>query len=137
MSKDLIDKLRDTASKGVSVWGDIQMEAADEIERLQNEATAWAATVDNLTAERDALKADAAPVSNVPDSWKQAVSLAYGHLWHVNNEPMAPVPMRSDGAASYAARKLLRDLLTKDERGLAINEVRTMLEAAPQPKDAQ
>ena len=32
---DLIKRLRDTASKGVSVWGDLQMEAAAEIERLR------------------------------------------------------------------------------------------------------
>ena len=31
---DLIKRLRDTASKGVSVWGDLQMEAAREIEIL-------------------------------------------------------------------------------------------------------
>jgi hypothetical protein len=32
---DLIKRLRDTASKGVSVWGDLQIEAAAEIERLR------------------------------------------------------------------------------------------------------
>lgn len=60
--------------------------------------------------------------------WKQAVMLAYGHLWHVNNEPMAPIPMRSPEKAAYAARKVLLDLLTHEERGLAINEVRALLE---------
>ena len=35
--KDLINRLRDTASKGVSVWGDLQMEAADALERLASE----------------------------------------------------------------------------------------------------
>lgn len=33
---NLVKRLRETASKGVSVWGDLQMEAADEIERLQS-----------------------------------------------------------------------------------------------------
>ena len=33
----LIDRLRDTASKGISAWGDLQLEAADEIERLTAE----------------------------------------------------------------------------------------------------
>jgi len=32
--KDLIHRLRDTASRGVSVWGDLQMEAADALTRL-------------------------------------------------------------------------------------------------------
>ena len=38
---DLIKRLRDTASKGVSVWGDLQMEAAAEIERLREDAARW------------------------------------------------------------------------------------------------
>ena len=33
----LIDRLRDTASKGISAWGDLQLEAADELERLTAE----------------------------------------------------------------------------------------------------
>ncbi len=32
---DIIERLRKTASRGVSVWGDLQMEAADEIETLR------------------------------------------------------------------------------------------------------
>ena len=31
---DIVERLRKTASRGVSVWGDLQMEAADELERL-------------------------------------------------------------------------------------------------------
>ena len=80
----------------------------------------------------------AAPIPqqpSVPEGWKQAVALAYGHLWHVNNEPMAPTPLRSSETAAYEARKQLRDLLTHEERGLAINQVQAILEAAPQPKD--
>ena len=38
MSKELITKLRDTASKGISVWGDLQIEAAEAIEALQARA---------------------------------------------------------------------------------------------------
>ena len=73
--------------------------------------------------------------AQVPEGWRRAVALAYGHLWHVNNEPLAPVPLRSNETAAYAARKLLRDLLTDVERGLAINEVQTMLVAALHPKE--
>jgi hypothetical protein len=69
------------------------------------------------------------PISDA-EKWKQAVMLAYGHLWHVNNEPMAPIPMRSPEKAAYAARRVLLDLLTHEERGLAINEVRALLEKA-------
>jgi hypothetical protein len=63
--------------------------------------------------------------------WRRAVALAYGHLWHVNNEPMAPVPLRSPETAAYAARKVLRDLLTNEERGEAINAVQALLASEP------
>ena len=75
-------------------------------------------------AERDAKLA-------ALEDWRSAVAMAYGHLWHINNEPMAPIPLRSEESASYAARKLLRDLLTTEERGEAINSVRAMLTASP------
>lgn len=39
---DLIKRLRDTASRGVSVWGDLQMEAAREIEILIVERECYA-----------------------------------------------------------------------------------------------
>ena len=35
-TQDLIFRLRDTASRGVSSWGDLQQEAADELEALIN-----------------------------------------------------------------------------------------------------
>lgn len=93
----------------------------------------------NLLTEVNALRAKlAAPIpqqQSVPEGWKQAVALAYGHLWHVNNEPMAPIPLRSSETAAYEARKQLRDLLTHEERGLAINQVQVLLAAAPQPKE--
>lgn len=52
---------------------------------------------------------------------KATVALAYGHLWHVNNEPATPIPIYTPEKAAYAARKLLRDLLTSEQRGDAIN----------------
>lgn len=61
------------------------------------------------------------------DALYTAVMLAYGHLWHTNNEPMAPVPMRSAETAAYEARKVLRDLLTVEQRGQGINQVQTLL----------
>jgi hypothetical protein len=39
-TEDLIFKLRDTASRGVSSWGDLQQEAADELEALINAVNA-------------------------------------------------------------------------------------------------
>lgn len=58
---------------------------------------------------------------------RAAMALAYGYLWHVNNEPMAPVPLYSPEKAAYEARKVLRDLLTYEQRGEAINRVRELL----------
>lgn len=55
------------------------------------------------------------------------VALAYGYLWHVNNEQMAPVPMYSPEKAAYEARKVLRDTLTHEQRGAAICRVQALL----------
>lgn len=82
-----------------------------------------------LEIEAAIMRKEPEPISDA-EKWKQAVMLAYGHLWHVNNEPMAPIPMRSPEKAAYAARRVLLDLLTHEERGLAINEVRALLEKA-------
>ncbi len=64
---------------------------------------------------------------------REAIKEAYGQLWHINAEPMAPVPMRSPEAAAHAARKALLNLLTKEERGDAIQAVRKRLEGAAPP----
>jgi hypothetical protein len=45
---DLVKRLRDTASKGVSVWGDLQMEAAREIEILTAERESYASAMDRM-----------------------------------------------------------------------------------------
>ena len=74
----------------------------------------------------------------MPDEWLKAVQEAYGWLWNINNEPLAPLPLLDEGKAAYQARKALRDLLTSAQRGEAINAVRgtieNMLPAAPAPK---
>jgi len=87
----------------------------------------------NIVIDRLAALATRAP--QAASVWRKAVQEAYGWLWHVNNEPMAPVPLWSPEKAAYEARKNLRELLTVDERGEAINSVRGMLEnmAAAQP----
>ena len=55
--------------------------------------------------------------------WLMKVADAYGHLWHVNNEPMAPIPIRSPEKAAYEARKILRDMLTHKQRGEAVTRI--------------
>lgn len=81
-------------------------------------------------AMADAMATPVAAQPRVPDSWHEAVQVAYGHLWMVNNEPGTPNQYTPEKAA-YEARKLLRSLLTKEDRGDGINAA--MLAAAPTP----
>ena len=57
---------------------------------------------------------------------EDAIAIAYGYLWHVNNEPGTPNQYAPDKAA-HEARKVLRDLMTHDQRGEAINRVRDLM----------
>jgi hypothetical protein len=57
----------------------------------------------------------------------EAIATAYGYLWHVNNEPMAPIPLYSPETAAHEARKILRDLMSHEQRGEAINRVQKLL----------
>ena len=78
--------------------------------------------LDGKQADRiAALEAELARVTKERDALLAAACTAYGHLWHVNNEPMAPIPIYTPEKAAYAARKVLRDLLTSEQRGDAIN----------------
>lgn len=60
-------------------------------------------------------------------SLREAVKLAYGHLWHVNLQPMAPVAVPSCETAAIAARGVLRNALTSNERRDGIDQVRKLL----------
>lgn len=62
-----------------------------------------------------------------------AVATAYGYLWHVNNEPGTPYQYPPERAA-YEARKVLRDLLTHEQRGHGINRVHKGIYDAPRAK---
>ncbi len=77
---------------------------------------------------------DKQAVPSVPDTI-QAIKTAYGFLWHVNNGADAPielnVPSLTADAAAYKARLILRDLLTREQRGEGINSVRNSITAAP------
>lgn len=70
--------------------------------------------------------ASAAPAAD-GDALREAVKTAYGYLWHVNNEPGTPNQYAPERAA-YEARKVLREHLTKDERGEGINVVRAAMQ---------
>ena len=63
----------------------------------------------------------------------EAIALAYGYLWHVNEEPFAPIPTYTPQRAAYDARLILRNMMTHEQRGEAINKVRAMLERCGPP----
>ena len=54
----------------------------------------------------------------------EPLSLAYGHLWCINEEPGTPSPMYLAMDAAYAARNILRGLLTTEQRRDGINAAR-------------
>ncbi|MFA6904480.1 MAG: hypothetical protein WC236_15500 [Gallionellaceae bacterium] len=56
----------------------------------------------------------------------ERVAIAYGYLWHVNNETGTPCQYPPERAA-YEARKILRDMMTHEQRGDAINKVRELI----------
>lgn len=72
-------------------------------------------------------QAEAVAPANMGRETRMAIMLAYGHLWHINNEPAAPTLFYDSEKAAYAARRQLRDLLTTQERGEAINQVGALL----------
>lgn len=67
---------------------------------------------------------------------RMAVMMAYGHLWHINNEPAAPIALYEPEKAAHKARLHLRDLLTKEERGEAISQVGFLIGRYDQPTAA-
>jgi hypothetical protein len=59
------ERLRDTASKGISIWGDLQMEAAKEIEILTAEREAYAGAMDRMKAALAQPQGEIAPKANM------------------------------------------------------------------------
>lgn len=80
--------------------------------------------------------APAAQVGAVTDK----IATAYGIMWHVNAgmdapaevSPLAVTPERG----AYEARKVLRDLLTHEQRGAGINAARAILAERAEKGDA-
>jgi hypothetical protein len=57
----------------------------------------------------------------------EAVMQAYGILWCINTEPMAPVPMLDPERAAAKARLILKEMLCHEQMGIAINTARAAL----------
>lgn len=117
---DIVERLRKTASRGVSVWGDLQMEAADEIDALRKTNASQSV---HIISQSDRIKV-----------LEEVMSLAYGHLWSINTEPGTPSTIYRPEAASYVARKILQGMLTTEQRGNGITALRAALaQPAPEP----
>lgn len=67
-AKALIERLRHTASKGVSVWGDLQIEAANEIEILLAEVEVYASSMDRMKSAAIAQSVPTASGNRITDS---------------------------------------------------------------------
>ncbi len=125
---------------GWAIDGAMAQGAADECPPPAGHwLTAWWERGRALAAQAAAAHAQqpAQPAALTDEAlWRKAVQEAYGWLWHVNNEPMAPIPMWPPERAAYEARKCLRDLLTTAERGEAINVISAHMDkmaATPAP----
>jgi len=91
---DLTKRLRDTASKGVSVWGDLQMEAAREIEILTAERESYASAMDRMQAAIARGKADSmSPLASEAGDARQVLAEAIAS----NAAPQARQPLTQVG----------------------------------------
>lgn len=93
-----------------------------DCKRYAAEAISWNKAYLQAVADRDRLAADA-------ERWQRDVADAYGWLWCVNEEPATPNRFPAERAA-YNARKLLRELLTHEQRGIGINNAVIQRDAA-------
>jgi len=129
---DLIDRLRDTASKGVSVWGDLMLEAAKEIEILTAERECYASSMDRILAAQPkqcTYPNCAYPCMDLPDCIEQEPvatvtsetsaertlkSLGYtdngGEYWKPPLGAWPPQPKQEPVAMREALKKLARFL---------------------------
>jgi hypothetical protein len=77
--------------------------------------------------ERDALKAENAALRAKTFNMTQAIMDAYGILWNINTDPMAPIPIVDPERAAAKARLILKEMLCHEQCGIAINAARAAL----------
>jgi len=86
-TEELIARLRDTASRGVSSWGDLQQEAADELEALMNAVAAEREACAKLAKEQAAkYKPDGSLHTMMNIDITRAAAAACDHVAHLINE---------------------------------------------------
>lgn len=117
-SSNLSAELRNPAYNDESD-GHVRLRAADEIDRLTERLAGAYASVNLLT---EMLEAKAPQEAR---GLQDKISRAYGYLWHVNNSGVGF--QFSPEKAAHMARRVLRDTLTHEQRGNAINMAATEL----------
>jgi hypothetical protein len=86
-TEDLILRLRDTASRGVSAWGDLQQEAADELETLMNAVAAEREACAEVAKEQAAKYAPGGSLHTMMNiDITRAAAAACEHVAHLINE---------------------------------------------------
>ena len=83
---DLIYRLRETARKGVSAWGDLQMEAADKIEHQAIAIEYNSTAADRLLAEVERLTKENATLTAERDELRAKLSAAETELSRVREK---------------------------------------------------
>lgn len=70
---------------------------------------------------------------------RERLALAYGLLWHVNAGIDAPwgTPSLTPKRAAMESRKILRDMLTNEQRGDGINAARDSMKALAAEKEGE
>jgi hypothetical protein len=135
MSKELIERLRDTASKGVSVWGDLQKDAADLIEAQKTKIALQKGLIDGLLIvkreignEREALAAElAAARAQVPAG---SIRLLWDAQWvSIVNHDNAYNSWSTNDAVNHAVRMT--------ERYIAANVAQNNLPPLPAAQEVK
>jgi len=119
------------------------MNTDDRINQLADEALArlheagpiWDAEPARRAIE--ALRAAALGVQGTGEretSILAAVRLAYGYLWSINTEPLAPIPLLTPDRAATHARLTLLAVMTRSDQRAGIEAARAALAGKADPK---
>jgi hypothetical protein len=90
----LIDRLRKTASKGVSVWGDLMLEAADALAQpVQEPVAQW---LEDAFREGWESYRDSEFASKITENWAFGNSIANGRMIDLQQNTAPPLPVQPE-----------------------------------------
>lgn len=99
---ELIGRLRDTANKGVSVWGDLQIDAANELEILAAERGAYASAMDRMKVT---LEAQAKQILELTEGVKHTKNKYLEILHRMSKDQAQQLAALKDAQAQLTALK--------------------------------